>query len=81
MHLFLDVCQKVEKGRSGTDADQDRQMCIRDRANGGLEIGNVVQDMFMANGKIYLLTQNGDRMGGAGRFVVCDARTLSLIHI
>lgn len=25
MHLFLDVRQKVEKGRSGTDADQDRR--------------------------------------------------------
>lgn len=35
---------------------------VFEQANGGLEIGNVVQDMFMANGKIYLLTQNGDRM-------------------
>lgn len=51
---------------------------VFEQANGGLEIGNVVQDMFMANGKIYLLTQNGDRMGGAGRFVVCDARTMRM---
>ena len=30
---------------------------VFEQANGGLEIGNVVQDMFMANGKIYLLTR------------------------
>lgn len=47
-------------------------------ANNGLEIGNVVQDIYIANNKIYLLTQNGSRMGGAGRFVVCDARTLKM---
>lgn len=49
---------------------------VFDAANGGKEIGNVVQDIYIANGKIYLLTQNGDSMGGAGRFVVCDAHTL-----
>lgn len=53
---------------------------VFENANDGLEIGNVVQDMFIANERIYLLTQNGDRMGGAGRFVVCDARTLKLIY-
>ncbi|HHU26760.1 MAG TPA: DUF5074 domain-containing protein [Bacteroidales bacterium] len=47
-------------------------------ANNGLEIGNSVQDMYMANGKVYLLTQNGDNMGGAGRFVVCDAKTMKM---
>lgn len=44
---------------------------VFEQANGGLEIGNVVQDMFMANGKIYLLTQNGDRMGGARPVSLC----------
>ena len=34
--------------------------------------------MYMANGKVYLLTQNGDNMGGAGRFVVCDAKTMKM---
>lgn len=27
-------------------------------------IGNVPQDMFIANGKVYIISQNGDRMGG-----------------
>lgn len=46
------------------------------------EIGNVLQDMYMANGKIYFITQNGktSSMGttfnGDGRFVVCDAHTM-----
>lgn len=46
------------------------------------EIGNVLQDMYMANGRIYFLTQNGrtSSMGtafnGDGRYVVCDAHTM-----
>lgn len=51
---------------------------VFEQANSGMEIGNVVQDMYMANGKIYLLTQNGSNMNGAGRFVVCDARTMRM---
>ena len=51
---------------------------VFEQANGGKEIGNVVQDMFMANDRIYLLTQNGGSMNGAGRFVVCDARTMRM---
>ncbi|MEG1621811.1 MAG: PL29 family lyase N-terminal domain-containing protein [Alistipes sp.] len=51
---------------------------VFEQANDGLEIGNVIQDMFMANGKVYLLTQNGDNLGGAGRFVVCDGRTMRM---
>lgn len=53
---------------------------VFEQANGGREIGNVLQDMYMADGRIYLLTQNGDNMGGAGRFVVCDARTMRQIY-
>lgn len=49
---------------------------IYENANGGEEIGNVVQDMYIYDGKIYLLTQNGSRMDGAGRFVVCDLKTM-----
>lgn len=51
---------------------------VFEQANGGLEVGNVLQDIFIANGKIYLLTQNGGNMGGAGRFMVCDARTMRM---
>lgn len=46
------------------------------------EIGNVLQDMYMANGKIYFITQNGktsssgSTFNGDGRFVVCDAHTM-----
>ena len=46
------------------------------------EIGNVLQDMYMANDRIYFLTQNGrtSSMGtsfnGDGRYVVCDAHTM-----
>lgn len=51
----------------------------------GNEIGNVLQDMYMANDRIYFLTQNGktSSMGttfnGDGRYVVCDAHTLQRI--
>lgn len=46
------------------------------------EIGNVLQDMYMANDRIYFITQNGktSSMGttfnGDGRFIVCDAHTM-----
>lgn len=43
-----------------------------------MEIGNVVQDMYMANEKIYIIAQNGSSQGGAGRFVVCDAHTFKM---
>lgn len=49
---------------------------IYENANGGEEIGNVVQDIYIHGGKIYIVTQNGSRMNGAGRFVVCDLRTM-----
>lgn len=48
------------------------------------EIGNVLQDMYLANGKIYFITQNGktSSMGttfnGDGRFVVCDQITVGI---
>ena len=60
------------------DKNKKEYQKVFQNANGGLEIGNVVQDMYIANNKIYLLTQNGSRMDGAGRFVVCDARTLKM---
>lgn len=46
------------------------------------EIGNVLQDMYMANGRIYFITQHGrtssagTSFNGDGRYVVCDAHTM-----
>lgn len=60
------------------DRNGKEYMEVFEKANGGKEIGNVVQDMYMANGKIYLITQNGDSRGGAGRFVVCNAQTMKM---
>lgn len=37
---------------------------------------NVLQDMFIANNKIYFITQNGDQQGGLNRFVVCNSETM-----
>lgn len=50
-------------------------------ANPGKTIGNVVQDMFIRDGKIYLITQNGTRpgLGGEGRLVICDLKTMKMI--
>ncbi len=42
----------------------------------GEELGNVVQDMFIANNKLYLINQNGPQQGGGDRFVICNPRTL-----
>ncbi len=60
---------------------------IFELANNGKEIGNVVQDMYMYNGRTYLLTQNGggtatssSGMGGQGRWVVCDSKTMKMIY-
>lgn len=47
------------------------------------EIGNVLQDMYMIGGRIYFITQNGrtsstgTTFNGDGRFVICDAHTMS----
>lgn len=60
------------------DSDMNMYESVFEDANGGLEIGNVVQDMYIANDRIYLITQNGDSRGGAGRFVVCDAKTMKM---
>ncbi len=60
------------------DSDMTMHENIFENANDGLEIGNVVQDMYIANDRIYLITQNGDSRGGAGRFVACDAQTMKM---
>lgn len=45
------------------------------RVNGTL-LGNVCQDLFIADGKIYILSQNGAKNGGEGKLIVADAKTL-----
>lgn len=41
--------------------------------------GNTLQDMYIANGKIYMVAQNGENMDGEGSFIIADARTLKKI--
>lgn len=45
----------------------------------GSQLGNVTQDMFFANNKIYFINQNGERDGGDGTLVVANASTLKKI--
>ena len=45
------------------------------RVNGTL-LGNVCQDLFIADGKIYILSQNGAKNGGEGKLVIADAKTV-----
>lgn len=42
----------------------------------GTFIGNTTQDLFIANKKLYVIAQNGNRMGGDGTLVVANAETL-----
>lgn len=48
----------------------------------GTELGNVTQDLFIGNGKIYIISQNGKQnaMGGSvqndGMFIIANAETL-----
>ncbi len=39
-------------------------------------LGNVSQDMFIADGKIYVISQNGNRLGGDGMLVIANSETL-----
>lgn len=42
----------------------------------GTKLGNVCQDMTFANGKVYILSQNGPKNGGEGLLTIADAKTL-----
>lgn len=44
-------------------------------ANNKELLGNVAQDMFIANGKMYIICQNGERNGGKGMLIIADAKT------
>ena len=45
----------------------------------GTELGNVTQDLFVSDGKMYIIAQNGNRMGGDGMLVVADMATLKKV--
>lgn len=76
------VCEGNMSSANGTiyfyDKNGVEYSNVFENANNGMEIGNVVQDMYIANDKIYIITQNGSSQGGAGRFVVCDAHTFKM---
>lgn len=78
------VCEGNMSDSNGTivyyDENGQEYRDVFEQANGGREIGNVLQDMYMANDRIYFITQNGDVLGGQGRLVICDAHTLALIR-
>lgn len=42
----------------------------------GNSLGNVCQDLYIANNSIYIVCQNGESMGGEGSFIIADAQTL-----
>jgi len=50
-------------------------------ANPGHEVGGVLEDIFFAGDKLYLLTQKGDQLGGDGQLVVADAATFKAITV
>ena len=48
------------------------------KANEGKKLGNVCQDMAIANGKVYIISQNGKKNNGLGKLVIADAETMKL---
>lgn len=60
------------------DGDLTEYRDIYQEANAGRNPGNVLQDMFIADGKAYFVCQNGNSKGGDGELLVCDARTMVL---
>ncbi len=48
------------------------------KANDGKKLGNTAQDLVIANGNLYIVSQNGTRNGGLGRLVIADAGTAEL---
>lgn len=56
----------------------DIENTIFQHANPGLELGNVAQDLYIANNRIYIICQNGDSKNGIASLVVADANTLEI---
>lgn len=48
------------------------------KANEGKKLGNAVQDMAIANGNLYIISQNGAKNDGLGKLVIADAETVEL---
>lgn len=48
------------------------------RAN-GTELGHTTQDLFSSEGKIYIISQNGNKMDGDGTLVVADLKTMEKV--
>lgn len=51
------------------------------KANEGKKLGNVCQDMAIANGKVYIISQNGNKNNGLGKLVIADAETMKLERV
>ena len=45
----------------------------------GTELGNVTQDLCIANGKMYIISQNGNSRDGDGMLVVTDSKTMERV--
>ena len=45
----------------------------------GTELGNTTQDLCIANGKMYIISQNGNSRDGDGMLVVTDSKTLKRV--
>lgn len=61
---------------SGKSADGSETNDLYGAANAGAKVGNVLQDIYLYHGKIYMLTQNGPDRGGDGYLAICDAKTM-----
>lgn len=48
------------------------------KANQGKKLGNVCQDMAIANGKVYIISQNGAKNGGEGKLIIANAETMKM---
>lgn len=42
----------------------------------GTQLGNAAEDLFIANKRLYVISQNGNRNGGDGMLVIANAETL-----
>lgn len=51
------------------------------RVNPGHKLGNVCQDLTFANGKIYIISQNGAKNGGEGLLTIAKEGSLERLHV
>ena len=64
------------------DGDFNEYRDVYQKVNGGRNPGQYLQDMFIADGKIYLLCQQKgeESVKGDGQLLVCDAKTMKLLQ-